>query len=295
VITFTCTYTFAAKWFAVGHNGFPIIASVNGNLWSPPMGPQNQWLNDIAYGAGVFVAIGVGATYTSIDGQDWDLGDAPPSGYEYTGIVFADNRFVMVDSANGFFYTYDGITWMDASLLNNPYLYYDVCWGNGRFVAVGSTSSSFAGAAFTDTGTSWTLSPLDGKRLNGVAWVEGPMGFFVAVGHNGGIHWSFDGGGDWEWNDVSVGGSELMGVAYGDGNMVAVGKSGRVVHASKGGPSNWNSANVGGGDLRDVTFGGGKFIAVGNGGRRMVSYNGGDTWSQIATGGPDLYSIIYKP
>ncbi len=74
-----------------------------------------------------------------------------------------------------------------------------------------------------------------------------------------------------------------------------MGASGRVLHASKGGPNNWTDASVGGGDLRDVAWGDGKFIAVGANGRRLVSEDGGETWTQVATGGPFLRAVAFIP
>ncbi|MFH1529895.1 MAG: hypothetical protein ABIK09_04065 [Pseudomonadota bacterium] len=44
VITFTCTYTFAPAWVAVGQDGPPMVWSVDGVLWSEPMGPDGEWL-----------------------------------------------------------------------------------------------------------------------------------------------------------------------------------------------------------------------------------------------------------
>ena len=294
VITFTCTYTFAPAWVAVGQGGPPMVWSVDGVLWSEPMGPDGEWLRDIAYGPNRYLAVGVGATWTSEHGLDWDLGNNPSTMYEYTGATYGEGRFVIVDSAQSW-YSYDGTSWYDSTPSSNPCLFQDVCWGNERFVAVGGNIAANSEALYSNNGSSWVLATVGGKLLNAVTWVEGPMGFFVAVGENGGIHWSFDGGGDWEWNDVSEGGGDLYGVAYGDGHMVAVGAAGRILHASKGGPGNWTDTSIGGGDLHDVAYGDGKFIAVGAGGRRLVSETNGQTWTLVADGGPYLRSVLYKP
>jgi len=106
-----------------------------------------------------------------------------------------------------------GTTWTQRTWQGNSL--FDVTYGNGLFVAVGS-----GGIILTSPdGVSWTLRNSGTSRdINGVAYAKG---LFVAVGERGTIVTSPDGV---TWTAGALPTSRgFWGVAYGNGLFVAVG------------------------------------------------------------------------
>jgi hypothetical protein len=187
--------------------------------------PEQQ-LNDVAFGAGKYVAVGENNIIrTSADGATWTTQE---SGLGNTGtlygIVFANNLFVAVGSPGMILTSNDGISWSKKSLGTGQILR-SIAFGYGTFVIVGS-----AGALLTSTdGKSWKKRPNGLDNLNDVAYVD--YGF-IAVGSNGVIKTSSETGIDW-----SVRGSgtinELRAVKGGlNKSAVIVGDKGTILHSN---------------------------------------------------------------
>ncbi len=120
---------------------------------------------DIVYGNGTFVAGAFlqsspihTAMATSTDGTNWTI---VSNGFGYynqiEAIVYVDGKFFAVGSfnSNGKIATSsDGITWttVNLSTLFSDNIIYDIAYGNGSFVAVGS----FGKMATSTNGTTWT-------------------------------------------------------------------------------------------------------------------------------------------
>jgi hypothetical protein len=191
------------------------------------LSPEQQ-LQDVAYGAGEYVAVGENNIIrTSADGATWKT---QQSGLGNTGtlygIVFAKNMFVAVGSPGVIVTSQDGISWSKKSLGTGQILK-SVAYGYGTFVIVGS-----AGALLTSTdGQNWTQRPNGLDNLNDVAYVDYS---FIAVGSNGLIKTSSETGVDW-----SVRGSgtvnELRAVKGGlNGRAVIVGDKGTILSSNTG-------------------------------------------------------------
>ena len=126
----------------------------------------------------------------------------------------------------------------------------NLCFGNGRFVAVGS-----GGVIHTSSdGLLWD----EGQRpvlftLNRVIYANGQ---FVAVGNQGTIVTSTNGV---NWSQQTTGTTnDLLAVAYGNGRYVAAGTAGRVAISTDG--TAWSLASAGTSDLNWITFGNGLFM-----------------------------------
>jgi hypothetical protein len=95
--------------------GGTLIFSNDLNTWTQTN--VNSTIYDIAYGNGVFVAVGDGA-YTSVDGQTWNQ-SVVPDGWipEHTSIIFGNNIFIVfshyTNASDGNVYTsVDGSNWV---------------------------------------------------------------------------------------------------------------------------------------------------------------------------------------
>lgn len=91
---------------------------------------------DVAYGNGVFVAVGIGITATSTDGKVW-VSQATPEANLWSGIIYGGGQFVAVahDGTSRVMTSTDGATWSVQRGVSGGWR--AVAYGNGRFVAVG--------------------------------------------------------------------------------------------------------------------------------------------------------------
>jgi hypothetical protein len=284
------------------------------------LSPEQQ-LQDVAFGAGKYVAVGENNIIrTSTDGATWKT---QQSGLGNTGtlygIVFANNLFVAVGSPGVILTSQDGVSWSKKSL-GSAQILKSVAYGYGTFVIVGS-----AGVLLTSTdGQNWTQRQNGLDNLNDVAYLNY---IFVAVGSNGVIKISHDNGINW-----SVRGSgtinELRAVKGGlNGSAVIVGDKGTILYSNTGifwtntpnqdktlslssvdcnpsngrfvavcsnknvalvspDGSNWGDAPMPTGSawyFNRVRFLQNSFLAVGGKGTFRSSYNNGYSWSSPTT------------
>ena len=134
---------------AVGQGGEKFISSVDGITWNGIAGTEfGPWYEAITYGNGLWVAVGRGGgaddIATSPDGVTWTIQSYPVVSSWY-GVAWGDGNFVATSGGGTpkIMSSSDGITWTDRS----PSLYgndrdkiewFDVIWGGGRFVMIGS-------------------------------------------------------------------------------------------------------------------------------------------------------------
>ena len=133
-------------YVAVGDGGI-IARSSDGNRWGEAsFSATENWLQDIAWGGGRFVAAGwggngrVGTVVYSTDGDRWELADDHEylTDGHFEAIAWSGERFVAVSYFNGtIMYSRDGDHWEQASEIATYDLLRDVTWGAGHFVAVG--------------------------------------------------------------------------------------------------------------------------------------------------------------
>jgi hypothetical protein len=194
----------------------------------------------------------------------------------------------------------DGSTWSNVKTGKEGEVYRAVCFGGGRFAAVGSYGGSniFAG---TRDGVNWELKTLDAKYFKYLRGIGYGRGEFFAVGGDPGsvgsssplLVRSSDGV---NWGDyVPFSGKNILRrIAFGDGRFVGVGDRGRRATSTDG--LTWvDLPDVKAIDtLVDVAFGGGIFVGVGLHGLRM-STRDGLTYShrQVGEEGEHLNSVVW--
>jgi hypothetical protein len=152
-------------------------------------------LNDVAWGKGLFVAVGTnsafGLIHSSPDGVAWtNHTQAANIGGILNGIAFGDGQFVAVgtNTVLGLIASSpNGTTWTNhTSSANIGGILRDVAFGNGVWVAVGETGGPGVIATSTN-GTTWvnrTTSANVAGILHAVTFADGK---FVTVGTNGSL------------------------------------------------------------------------------------------------------------
>ena len=258
----------------------------------------------VAYGNGVFVAVGSTRIITSPDGVVWTrrTSGSPAS---LNAVAFGGGQFVAVGSNRTVLTSPDGVAWtlrggvpseMEANLLG-------VTWTGSQFVAVGADpsgrSDSGAGIMTSPDGVVWTVRTSPTAQPLRAA-TTGPGGLVVAVGARG---WGADAdahsvvtspdGVTWtarELADRRAGsGPGLLAVVHGPAGFLAAGGG---LFVSPDGTSPWvdrtppsSTAYVG------VAHDGTRYCAVGANGAIATSLDGA-SWTDVATG-PDFRTYWY--
>lgn len=199
------TVRYAASLFVMTSYSYDTNGSRHGSIWTSPEGIDwaeryawtDDWFTGIAYGNGVFVAVGSAGVFS---------------------VVFTAR---MVTST-------DGIVWTPIEL-QAPGLF-DVAFGNGRFVAIGGGCGRGGCTRLILTspdGMSWTphrsnYDPLLRRLAYG-------QGHFTALGDDGNVHFSTDGV---HWINSRAGpANRLSGVGFGQDTFLVVGDNGAILQS----------------------------------------------------------------
>jgi len=291
------------RFVAYGYTGstVAVFTSSDGTSWSSQSATGiSAGMADIAWGNGRFVAVGgKGATAFSTDGISWT---AVPSGSDddFKAVKYGDGAFMAI-GVNGSVYTSsNGSSW-EPKVRGHLMSYNQIAFGGGMYMAVGDS-----GAIISSDSKNWTKKyAANLRRLNGVTYGDNK---FVAVSATGQIFRSENNGaGDWEVYDIFSNDS-LVGVAYGGGRFVAVGKTTgnmpAVIYTSNNGldwsrltgqmsSTGWNIPNA---HPTSICFGNGRFWAGSTTSGSLFSSENGSEWVRTEPGslvGMRVTSINY--
>lgn len=272
----------------------PVDTYSNPNSWNLANLPTSS-LSKVAFGNGLYVAVGSGSFATSTDGITWTTRTSP-SGLGHQGITFGSGLFVTVvgngTTSTSIYTSTDGITWTARTSPSTGYQ--GVFFGNSLFVAFGSSIVSTS----TD-GITWT------SRTAAGAWVGCSYGAskFVLVSNGTAAAYSTDGA---TWTVTTNGISGGSGaVVFGNGIFAAVGGGGTNYASSSTDGITWTVRGAANSlSWQNVQFGNGQFIATaesGTGNRIMSSTNGitwtartspaDNTWTGLVYGGGQFVAV----
>ena len=264
-----------------------VLTSQDGETWTAPAFPATgSNLVSVAWnGSRIAIVNNGNRMYTSQDGSDWLMRKLPDvSGLQC--LMSADHAFIVgggTEVSSGIPYTktqlstsIDDSTWTDRSEgLHGTVC--DICRTGSGYVAVGWNREHLAEPTSliltSPDGSSWTLQNDIGKmHLFGVTATDD---FLVAVGENGCIARSTDGGVTWTQPTTATC-RDLYGVTWGNNIFVATGEKGTILTSSDG--RTWNPAVSGTSNcLHTVIRGNEQFVAVGDSGTILISREG-NTW-----------------
>jgi hypothetical protein len=201
-----------------------------------------------------FVAVGdYGWTYMSTNGTDWQLNVVPPTDSTLWDVCYGGGNFVAVGRMDscpcGFVaVSSDGVTW-EPSYIDQILGLRGVSYGNGTYVAVGSSDREFVLTPmniFTTTNAlePWTTHSVD--TTNDLFAVAYGAGRFVAVGEE---HFSGQGclitavdGETWERIDLPMT-NALRNVTFTHGLFFVTGASGTLMTSADG--RQWRQRAIG--------------------------------------------------
>lgn len=241
----------------------------------------------IAYGDGVFVAIGQStgfgtATYIagySTDGVTWTTVTLPVTG-TWTHLVYGNGMFVAVDSKTDLRLIYStdrGATWNQGTYLSS-FRTGLFGYGGGKFIMGGTGSNDTYSS--TDCIT-WTEGGGPSIIINRLAYGNG---MFVGMYYNTETEfgYSYDGK---SWNTGTMPEFGCQSIAYGDGMFLAIGgeNGAEALYSADG--ITWNETSIPIGLVQDgknnrisfkqIAYGDGKFVALGyNTDKVVYSFDG---------------------
>jgi hypothetical protein len=256
---------------AVGYTGYGleyhpavVFTSMTGTNWTeqPPSISEN-YLNGVAYGNGLYVAVGdFGEIVLSTNAVNW-TGLNPNRRGAITALACNSNLCIAAASPGGYSYHYWGFPSLEILVSTNGknWIATETQATLSRIDDIDCSGSIFAGVSFgsvyvTTNGYDWQNIGGFPSSFHGIRFLNGQ---FFAVGDNGSIFSSADGI-DWTNHSVSTTGS-FNHLAYGNGVYVA---GGSVTATSPDG-INWTlSTSNPPAAITRMTFGKGVFVAVGN-------------------------------
>lgn len=256
-------------YFATTNNGL-ILKSTDGETWTSKEIVSEGNIRDICYCGGKrFIAVdSVDAKYyeTTDCWETWKTGRLSSAPY---GVCYGNNTAVIVQSwmpiVNTSYISYkvDGSsTFTGVSVPKSTYK--SVCYGNGLFVAVGSSGIILT----SEDGMTWTQQTSGvTTNLNSVSYGDG---LFVVVGDSETVLISWDG---ITWNQVTFKTGnfyDFCDVTYGYDRFIIVGVGGTIYTFNT--DLEWEQQNSSVSDqLNGVCYGKAKFVSVGNYGTITIS------------------------
>ena len=274
---------------------------------------ETQYLANVTYGNGLFLATGFDNNYnpvvvTSPDGSNWSNAPAIAGLPNVQAVTYGNGLFVASGTDSNYnpvlVTSTDGSNWSNASASAGLPGVQAVTYGNGVFVASGYDSNWNPVLVTSPDGSNWSSGISTAlQQVNDITYGSG---LFVARGYdsnyNPALVTSPDGS---NWSDpISIVALSVNGLAYGNGVFVAIGYDSNwnsVLLTSPDG-SNWSDPISTGllGQLRSVTYSNGLFVVLSDdavatssdGSNWIIQNIPAATYLWAVTYGNDLYVMV---
>jgi hypothetical protein len=281
-----------------------ITNTMPGTTWSTRTPARNIPWNSVAYGNGLFAAVGVSSDndftiMTSPDGATWTgRSHSDFNYYNFTSITYGGGKFVAVNAETIFnrgrvLVSTDGVRWDLYPDAQNA-VWRSVTFGGGAYVAVGENANG--GVIMSSAnGTEWTLRSAPSSSLwKSVTYADGKFVAVASSGTGSRVITSPDGI-TWTAQTASVDRS-WQSVTYGNGLFAAVASSGvttsimtspdAITWTTRTAPNNNNWTSV--------SFGNGIFTAVSNtgSGNRVMTSTDGLTWTARSSASDNEWNSV---
>ncbi len=168
----------------------------------------------LAYGNGVYVAVGAASASSSTSGTSWTARTIPSLGAgSYSAVAYGNGTFVAISTGNNATaYSSNGTSWTAGGSLPSSTTWNSVAYGNGRFVAIAGSSRSVA--ISIDKGVSWAAVTPGLPTSTTWTRVAYGQGLFFAIASGGttaatspdGINWTVRAmPSSSDWSDIHFG------------------------------------------------------------------------------------------
>ena len=203
-----------------------VMTSYDGTNWSVRTAPFAT--SAVAYGNGVFLAVGTNCAMVSVNGITWTSNTVPNG--QWCSIAYGNGTFVAV--ANLPYYsglanyimttTNNGVSWSVHNVGIQPFI--DVTYGNGKFVAVSYFSDASGDIITSSDGLTWArTSQVVQASFSSITYGNGKFVALCTYG-NQGCYTSPDAV---TWTSISLPSYSpnpaLTSITYGNGLFIGVG------------------------------------------------------------------------
>lgn len=224
--------------------------------------------------------------YLTKDGRFWREIKLPaPEKVRLSGLLFAEQRFVVVGSDGYAYVSFDGENWSRIPVIPALSLN-DLTYGKGSFVAVGDQGV----VATSQDGLRWQHQSIANQKLLSVAFSNG----YLLVAEAGGrLHLSQDGRRWHSFEPWSIRGlegvAEFVDVTYGKAGYIAVALTGEIAHSFDG--QSWSLVHKSPKPLYTARWGGSGYVV---GGKEQILYSDdGHLWRTVSQETMD--SVAFGP
>lgn len=138
-------------WVAI-NNTTDVVYSSDGSSWSTSSMPAS-YKNGLIYGE-KFITTSGSNLYYSTDGSSWQTVDVSSQNINFTASAYGNNKYVAITRGTSITISDDAATWSNPTSVFSESMSY-IAYGNGRFVALPSSSSSRT-VAYSEDGVTWT-------------------------------------------------------------------------------------------------------------------------------------------
>jgi len=237
----------------------------------------NNKFADVAYGGAAgsprYVAVGNVITSSATPGVGIHGWANHETNKDLSLVAFGSGKFVAYGSGNSavIWTSTNGTSWNQESPTGISAGMTDMIYANDKFMAVGANGA----AAFSTDGISWTAVQTGSN--DDFKAVQYGDGVFMALGVNGSVYTSANGGTSWE---AKIDGNSISysSIAFGGGHYMAVGDNGAVVSSNGKTWTKKTAANLE--KLNSVAHGNNRFVTVNETGRIFVTGDNGDNWEE---------------
>ena len=210
-------------------------------------------------------------TNTKVLVDEWQVMSGLNTSKTYYSVAYGNGRYVCVGDSGTSYYSTDGVTWTAMTGLDTSVNYQGVTYGDGKYVCVGPSGKSY----YSTDGVTWTaMTGLNtSKTYYSVTYGDGR---FVCVG-TGTSYYSTDGQ---TWQEMTGLDSTYFGVTYGNGRFVCVANEGKSLYSTDG--VTWQAmTGLENKAYRGLAYGNGRFVCVGFEGLSHYSTDG-LTWQAMS-------------
>ena len=212
--------------------------------------------------------------YSTDHGSTWNTSDTILSDREWSSIIFANGKFVMIAAnSDTFAYSTDGITWTETSdgLISQNWS--SLAYGANKFVAIAANSDMFA---YSSDGVSWQTTStgiLSNLSYSDISYSTDK--FFVCAKNSNTVLYSDDGI-SWHATNDGISNREWIKACFGNDRYLLVAANSNTFAYSNNG-IRWYETTVGidGDNINwtDVIFGNGRFVAINAGEDTRIIYS----------------------
>ena len=294
-----------------GSNSGVFAYSTDGITWTQGTMPNKQTYHEVYYGNGKFVAIAYDPdTFAySTDGINWTQGNSEKISGFRSLFIKNDKIYAIakITSKNDTSYSGHALVVFNPTTCDWDYIYDEsslfnvynsVCYGDGKFVAIGSlidifnykdVSSSFF--AYSTDGINWTQGTMPSKQ-DWWSVCYGNDKFVAVVNGSNTFAYSTDG---ITWTEGTLPSSQnWWSVCYGNDKYVAITYNSNVFAYSSDG-INWTQGTMPSNqNWYSVCYGNDKFVAMTNGSDVFAYSTDGIIWTQgTMPSKQSWYSVCY--